>query len=82
MALLWKIEKEVEIQTYSQWHINVLIMEERIKSKWYFLGFYRHPNVGKVKHLWELLASLKPIDRSPWCIASDFIEVLSQSEEK
>lgn len=40
------------------------------------MGFYGHPDMGKIKYSWELLESLKLKDVSAWCVSGDFREIL------
>lgn len=47
LALLWKEETIVNIQTYSQSHINALVDGRENKGWWHFIGFYGNPNMAK-----------------------------------
>jgi exonuclease III len=47
LALLWGDETEVEIQNYSQRHINGTVRSSEREEPWRFTGFYGQPNVTK-----------------------------------
>ncbi|XP_042950188.1 uncharacterized protein LOC122282297 [Carya illinoinensis] len=43
VALLWKTDWNVEIISYSRWHISAIVLEEENGPAWQFTGFYGHP---------------------------------------
>lgn len=47
LALLWGEDFSVEIQNYSQHHINRVIQAHPSSVPWKFTGFYGHPDVAK-----------------------------------
>ncbi|XP_042939597.1 uncharacterized protein LOC122274643 [Carya illinoinensis] len=55
LALYWKNNEEVEIKSYSTWHINAEVSEEGQGTKWLFTGFYGHPEIGKMMFSWDML---------------------------
>ena len=66
MALLWSHDVEVEIQNFSQRHINdVTIVPRNKTTTWKFSGFYGHPNPTKRHEGWALLRHLKFLDPDP-----------------
>ena len=80
LAMLWKAEVDLHIQTYTQNHIDALILNNAT-SPWRITGFY-----GKLEeHLrhesWNLLKHLSTRSSSPWVCIGDYNEILS-SEEK
>ncbi|XP_042966793.1 uncharacterized protein LOC122300311 [Carya illinoinensis] len=81
LAMLWSGDLVVEIQNYSRWHINAWVENEVTNQRWLFTGFYGHPETAKRNMSWELLCSLKPPVLTPWCVAGDFNELVSQSEK-
>ncbi|GLT53494.1 hypothetical protein SLA2020_267600 [Shorea laevis] len=44
IALLWKEAREVEIQNFSNHHINAFISIGASANKWLLTGFYGDPN--------------------------------------
>jgi exonuclease III len=81
LTLLWKEEKEVEIQNFSRRHINAIITEEGVQS-WKLTGFYGHPEWAKRHEAWDLLFHLKSYIPDPWLVIGDFNEILEQSEKE
>ncbi|XP_042939567.1 uncharacterized protein LOC122274609 [Carya illinoinensis] len=81
LALYWRNSEEVEIKSYSTWHINAEVNEEGQGIKWLFTGFYCHPETGKRMFSWDLLRRLKPREQEPWCVVGDFNEILIQTEK-
>lgn len=69
LALFWDRDVDLEILNYSQWHIHSLIKNDGGRDKWFFTGFYGHPDASKRKLSWELLSSLKPRSGEAWCVA-------------
>ncbi|KAG2702185.1 hypothetical protein I3760_06G078300 [Carya illinoinensis] len=81
LALFWRSGDEVKITNYSSWHINSEIKEAGKGKRWLFTGFYGYPETGKRKLSWDLLQSLKPREKEPWCVMGDFNEILFQNEK-
>lgn len=57
--------------------MNAWISEDDDKSKWLLTTFYGHPDRGKRKESWKLLANLKPSNNVAWCVLGYFNEVVS-----
>ncbi|MBA0817826.1 hypothetical protein Gohar_022187, partial [Gossypium harknessii] len=58
LALMWREDVDVTIQTYSKFHIDSLIKldnGEVIR----FTGFYGHPNPNLRHHAWDMLKKVK-----------------------
>jgi hypothetical protein len=81
LALLWKEDREVEIQNFSRQHINAVITEEGVQP-WKLTGFYGHPKWAKRHKEWELLPHLKSHTPAPWLVIGDFNKILVQLEKK
>nr|XP_023874998.1 uncharacterized protein LOC111987509 [Quercus suber] len=75
LALLWKDSMLVDVQTYSQNHIDVIVMEENGNKKWRFTGFYGHPETSKREESWRLLVNLSTMSDLPWVCMGDFNEI-------
>jgi hypothetical protein len=81
MALFWGEEIVVDIQNFSQQHINGIIQTKNSDVPWKFMGFYGHPDVSKCHEAWELLKVLGNLSPSPWICIGDFNEIVSLSEK-
>jgi hypothetical protein len=81
LALLWKDDKEVEIQNFSRRHINAVVKEDGLLP-WKLTGFYGHPDWAKRHEAWALLSHLKQYNPMPWLVIGDFNEILEQSEKE
>ncbi|XP_042961719.1 uncharacterized protein LOC122296220 [Carya illinoinensis] len=82
IALLWKEEWEVQVVSYTRWHVSAVVKEELYDRTWHFTGFYGHPETAKRKSSWQLLEMLKPQSFVAWLCAGDFNEVLHQKEKQ
>ena len=78
--LLWKNEIEVDVESSSLNHIDVTINKNSEKP-WRFTGFYGEPDTHKRFESWDLLHSLHRRSSLPWLCASDFNEIVKQSEK-
>lgn len=52
LALLWKEGITVEVQTYSQSHIDAFIDGGADIGRWHFIGFYDNPDTTKRPESW------------------------------
>ncbi|XP_042962657.1 uncharacterized protein LOC122296930 [Carya illinoinensis] len=82
IALLWKVDWNVRIISYTRCHISASVKEGVNGHKWQFTGFYGHPKTAKRKTSWQLLEMLKPPSPMAWMCAGDFNEILHQEENK
>ena len=69
LALLWMNEAFVEVISYSQNHIDVLIGEYEYGKRWKFTGFYEDPDTSKRFRSWDLLRYVKVSNVSPWLLS-------------
>ncbi|CAM8950433.1 unnamed protein product [Rhodiola kirilowii] len=79
LALLWKEELDLSVQSYSFYHIDFLVT---INNTTRFTLFYGSPVVNNRWRSWDLLRRLH-VNSDPnlaWCIFGDFNEVLKSSE--
>lgn len=81
MALFWGEEIRVDIQNFSQRHINGIIKTTYSDVPWKFTGFYGHPDIAKRHEAWELLKVLGNLSPAPWLCIGDFNEIVSLSEK-
>ena len=66
LALLWKEEHALEIQNYSRWHINAIVMRSKEGAPWKLTGFYGNPKSALRNESWSLLRHFKKISPQPW----------------
>jgi hypothetical protein len=81
LALLWGEEISVDIQNYSNRHINGIITVPNSLANWKFAGFYGHLDATKRYEAWELLRYLANLSPDPWLCLGEFNEVVSMSEK-
>jgi hypothetical protein len=81
LAMLWGEDIHVEIQNYSQRHINGRVSIPGGGGTWMLTGFYGHPDPSKRYEAWALLTFLKNQISGPWVCLGDFNEILYSSEK-
>ena len=77
LALLWGEDGIVEIQNFSQRHINVVIKTLAHTETWKFTGFYGQPDVSRRNESWSLLKRLAEFSPKSWVCMGDFSEIHS-----
>lgn len=75
LAILWKLEVEVEVFNYSLRHISVWVYDAKVKTKWLLTSFYGYLDLSKRNESWDLLKRLKPTNKA-WYVVGDFNEIL------
>ncbi|KAK3228648.1 hypothetical protein Dsin_000529 [Dipteronia sinensis] len=80
LCLYWINNVVVDLLTYSQCHIDVMISGLGSK-RWRFTGFYGHPEQSQMKHSWTLLWRLACMSTLPWVCMGDFNEIFSDKEK-
>nr|POE64005.1 hypothetical protein CFP56_02038 [Quercus suber] len=81
LALLWKRDIRVEVQTFSENHIDAIIVPGRGSPRWRLTGFYGNPETSKREESWSLLTRLANGNSLPWLCIGDFNELM-QGDEK
>ena len=81
LGLMWSNETQVEVRSYSKYHIEVVIGEVNDDKRWRFTGFYGEPDTNKRHDSWDILHFLKDSCCLPWLCAGDFNELLSNDEK-
>ncbi|XP_042956301.1 uncharacterized protein LOC122292146 [Carya illinoinensis] len=81
LALLWGQDLEVQIQSFTRWHISALVKERNSQQQWSFTGFYGHPDTSKRDSSWGLLKAIKDQTSLPWICIGEFNELKSQEEK-
>lgn len=82
LALLWNKSLSVDLQSYSQNHIDVEVFCPVAKVRWRFTGFYGFPEQSRRYQSWDLLRSLNHHRDLPWIVGGDFNEILENSEKE
>lgn len=81
LALLWKDDLVVSLQTLDKMHIDVAILDPVSRmEKWRFTGFYGESRRDFRYRSWDCLKLLNTHSRLPWLCVGDFNETLSSSE--
>ena len=58
IALLWTREINLEVISYTRFHVNAVISETSSDYKWRLTGFYGHSETHKRYESWHLLTFL------------------------
>ena len=81
-ALLWKKELKVDVQSYSDNHIDVIIVQGDDGLQWRLTGFYGNLKTSKRKESWLLLKRLSSPNSLTWVCLGDFNELMNESEKE
>ncbi|KAK6145264.1 hypothetical protein DH2020_022084 [Rehmannia glutinosa] len=81
IAILWKIKDMIQLLSYSDNHINVLVHLRDVDS-WRLTGFYGFLERCKRCQSWDLIRSLYKQSSLPWCCIGDFNDLLNPSEKR
>ena len=81
LALLWKKDVMVDVQTFGPWHIDVEIGGNDGSGRWRFTGFYGQPETSRRKETWQILERLGSSNSLPWLCIRDYNEILSDAEK-
>ena len=66
LALLWKKELKVSVQTFSDNHIDAIVDQGVTRHQWRITGFYGNPETSKRQESWLLLKRLATLNSLPW----------------
>ncbi|XP_075665634.1 uncharacterized protein LOC142635339 [Castanea sativa] len=81
LAMLWKDEVRLDVQTYCLNHIDAHILTDP-NSPWRLTGFYGRPEDQRKHESWGLLKHLHSRDIVPWVCIGDYNEILSSLEKQ
>ena len=81
LTVFWKMEVNLEINSYSKFHIDAIVTEEGSGFSWRLTGFYGHLETHRRRESWRFLNTLNNQFRLPWLCFGDFNEILSQEEK-
>ena len=65
LALLWKKEIMVDVQTFEPWHIDAEVRAVDGAGKWRFTGFYGQPETSRREETWCILKRLGSSNHLP-----------------
>uniref|UniRef100_A0A7N2L6U1 Endonuclease/exonuclease/phosphatase domain-containing protein n=1 Tax=Quercus lobata TaxID=97700 RepID=A0A7N2L6U1_QUELO len=80
IAMLWKADVDLHVQTYSLNHIDARIMIDPF-SPWRLTGFYGRPEEHRKHKSLEYLRHLHSRDSQPWICMGDYNKILSSDEK-
>ncbi len=80
MALFWKKEANIQINNYSDHHIDSIV-NAGMENAWRFTGFYGFAETHRHHESWNLLRLLHQQSSLPWCCVGDFNELTSTDEK-
>lgn len=78
---MWKEGIKVEVQTFSQTHIDAIVDNGADVGSWHLTRFYGNPDTAKRHESW---AKLKHLKRTTllWLAIRDFSEIMGLSEKE
>lgn len=81
LALLWKRDVVVKLQSCDKLHIDVAVLDPVTHAeKWRFTGFYGESRRELRYKSWDCLRFLSTQSDLPWLCAGDFNETLEAHE--
>ncbi|KAJ8754033.1 hypothetical protein K2173_001931 [Erythroxylum novogranatense] len=81
LALFWKIDGMTQLLSYSQHHVDIVVVMEGLK-RWRLTGFYGYPERHS-RHLgWNLIRRLHTQSTLPWCVIGDFNDIMFPFEKQ
>ena len=75
LALYWKSDFDVDVQSFSNRHI-IAFINQGVDDAWRFTGFYRDLDTASRENSWSLLRDLSQRSSLPWICVGDFNEIL------
>ncbi|CAM8924024.1 unnamed protein product [Rhodiola kirilowii] len=79
LAMFWGDSVNVEIKSYSHYHIDAVVKEQ---SEFRLTLFYGDPSVSNRRESWNLLRQLRRVQGSQWVVLGDFNEILCVKEAR
>ena len=81
IVLLWIREVEVEIKSFSRFHIDAVMTDHSLDLSWRLTGFYGNLDINLRRESWNLLRMLNSQYQMPWVCTGDYNEILSATEK-
>ena len=82
LALLWKKELKVDVQSFSDSHIDAIVDQGVDGKQWRITGFYGNLETSKRQESWLLLKRLSSLNSLPWVCLGDFNKLMDSSEKE
>ena len=82
LAMLWKENVKLDVQTFSMSHIDAWVDGGSGVGWWHLMGFYVHPETGRRPESWAKLKHLHTTSSLPWLVIGDFNELMGMSEKE
>ena len=82
LALLWKPNDKVDVQTFSRRHIDAVVDSRGSTRKWCLKGFRGNPDTHGRPDSWAHLSQLATASNLPWLCVGDFNEVLCVTKKQ
>ncbi|KAK7823248.1 hypothetical protein CFP56_035709, partial [Quercus suber] len=81
LAMMWKSEVVVWVDSFSNYHIDTIVNGGR-EDAWRLTGFYGEPKTSRRSEGWNMLRMLSSKPKLPWCCFGDFNELLRVEDKK
>lgn len=81
LALLWKENVNVRVQSYFHCHIDAIVHDTSVNTTWRATGFYGHLDAAQRSSSWKLLETLNAQLDLPWVVFGDFNEITHIDEK-
>ncbi|XP_065639086.1 uncharacterized protein LOC136071560 [Quercus suber] len=81
LALMWKSEVVVWVDSFSKFHIDAIVNGGG-EDAWRLTGFYGEPETSRRSEGWNMLRMLSSKPKLPWCCFGDFNELLRVEDKK
>ena len=81
MALLWKEEEMVWVDSFLNYYINAIV-HEGLERAWRLTGFYGELETSRCYEGWNMLRMLSTKSKLPRCCFSGFNELLEVADKK
>lgn len=76
LALFWDESVHLDLLSYTNRHIDVLVKEDGSAMQWRCTFVYGEPKAHERHNMWTLLRWIKPNLTAPWCLMGDFNEAM------
>ena len=81
LALLWKLDVQLDVINYTENHILAKVVEED-GFVWHLTCFYGWPKASQKCKSWALLSHVATLVHGPWLCIGDFNAILLSSKKK
>ena len=81
LALLWKKEVDVWVDSFSNYHIDSIV-HGGSENAWRLTSFYGEPDTNHRSEGWNMLRMLSSKPKLPWCCLGDFNELLEVGDKR